>query len=195
MQLNSEFWDNRYKTNETGWNIGEPSSPLKSYIDQLENREVSILIPGCGNAYEAEYLHKQGFKNVTVIDYAETAVKQFKNRVTTFPEQNVICDNFFNLKGQFDLVLEQTFFCALNPELRDNYVNQMHALLKPNGKLVGVMFNEPFQNEQPPFGGSVSEYIKRFSPFFDLAILEPCYNSIESRKDREVFMKFIKKTN
>lgn len=195
MQLNSEFWDNRYKTNETGWNIGEPSSPLKSYIDQLENKEVSILIPGCGNAYEAEYLHNKGFKNVTVIDYAETAVKQFKNRVTTFPEQNVICDNFFNLKGQFDLVLEQTFFCALNPELRDNYVKQMHALLKPNGKLVGVMFNELFQNEQPPFGGSVSEYIKRFSPFFDLAILEPCYNSIESRKDREVFIKFIKKTN
>jgi methyl halide transferase len=50
------YWTNRYETASTGWDLGEPSMPLKTYIDQLENTAIKILIPGAGNAYEAEYL-------------------------------------------------------------------------------------------------------------------------------------------
>ena len=61
MKLNENFWNNKYINNETGWDLKAPSTPLKEYIDQLENKNIRILIPGCGNAYEAEYLLKQGF--------------------------------------------------------------------------------------------------------------------------------------
>ena len=50
------YWSKRYKEERTGWDIGFPSLPLKTYIDQLENKDLKILIPGAGNAYEAEYL-------------------------------------------------------------------------------------------------------------------------------------------
>jgi len=58
----SNYWENRYQNQQTGWDIGEISSPLKAYIDQLEDKSIKILIPGAGNAYEAEYLFLNGFK-------------------------------------------------------------------------------------------------------------------------------------
>ena len=58
-----EYWDSRYETHETGWDIGEPSTPLKTYIDQLRDKSISVLIPGAGNAYEAAYLYENGFFN------------------------------------------------------------------------------------------------------------------------------------
>lgn len=64
MQLDADFWNERYSSQQTGWDIGSPSTPLKEYIDQLTDKDIRILIPGCGNAYEAEYLHQQGFSNV-----------------------------------------------------------------------------------------------------------------------------------
>ena len=54
----------------TGWDIGGPSTPLVKYFDQLADKQRKILIPGAGNAYEAEYLWAQGFSNVHVLDIA-----------------------------------------------------------------------------------------------------------------------------
>ena len=68
MQTQEQYWSSRYAEERTGWDIGHPSTPLKEYIDQLQNKNLKILIPGAGNAYEAEYLFEQGFKNVYVLD-------------------------------------------------------------------------------------------------------------------------------
>ena len=64
IDLSAKVWDDRYKNNDIGWDLGEVSTPLKTYFDQLENKELKILIPGGGNSYEAVYLFQQGFKNV-----------------------------------------------------------------------------------------------------------------------------------
>ena len=61
------FWSNRYKTNETGWDIGSVSGPIKSILDGLSDKNIRILIPGAGNAWEAEYAWKLGFKDVYVL--------------------------------------------------------------------------------------------------------------------------------
>ena len=113
MNLSEEFWDDRYKSKEIGWDLGEISTPIKLYIDQLTNKNIKILIPGGGNSYEAEYLHHNGFENVTVVDVSRKALDNIKKRVPTFPLKNLIHSNFFDLQESFDLVLEQTFFCAI----------------------------------------------------------------------------------
>ncbi|HFS68167.1 MAG TPA: methyltransferase domain-containing protein [Flavobacteriia bacterium] len=191
MKMNN--WNKRYLENKTGWDIGNISTPIKEYVDQLKDKNLKILIPGSGNSYEAEYLHKNGFKNVYVIDIAEKALQNFSDRVPDFPKEHLILQDFFKLDDQFDLILEQTFYCAISPELRDEYVKKVFELLKPNGKLVGVLFQFPLTEVGPPFGGSKEEYLKRFSPFFTIEILEDCNNSIPSRKEKEVFVKFTKK--
>lgn len=193
MDLNKNFWDLRYQNNEIGWDIGYISTPLKKYIDQLTDKNIKILIPGGGNSYEAEYLNNLGFKNVFVIDISPTALTNLKNRVPDFPKNHLVNIDFFKLNNSFDLILEQTFFCALTPKLRDNYVLKMNQLLRPNGKLVGLLFNIPLNKDRPPFGGTKKEYLSYFKNYFKIEIMELSYNSISERTNNELFIKLIKK--
>ncbi|EAQ43159.1 methyltransferase [Polaribacter sp. MED152] len=192
MIFDEQFWDNKYITNKTGWDLGQVSPPLKAYFDQLTNKDLKILIPGGGNSHEAEYLLENGFTNVYVIDISKLALTNLKNRVPGFPSSNLIHQNFFELNQTFDLVIEQTFFCALNPNLREEYVSKMHSVLNDNGKLVGLLFDAKLNEDHPPFGGSKKEYTSLFRNLFTIEVLEECYNSIENRKGMELFCKFVK---
>ena len=192
MDLSEHFWENRYKTNKIGWDLGEVSPPLKAYFDQLEDKGLKILIPGGGNSYEAEYLFNNGFKNVFVVDLAKSALENIKRRVPNFPESQLILGNFFDLETTFDLIIEQTFFCALNPELRPKYAVKMHNLLHKKGKLVGLLFDAKLNQDHPPFGGNKAEYKSYFDPYFELETFNSCYNSYHNRQDMELFIKLVR---
>jgi len=191
--LDRDFWDDRYASGETGWDIGGPSRPLREFIDTLTDKDIRILIPGCGNGHEAAYLNRLGFSDVTVIDIAPLAVSRFKELVPDFPDEKVICGDFFGHSGEYDLILEQTFFCALDPSLRGAYANMMHTLLRPGGKLAGVLFGVPMNANHPPFGGSRDEYIGLFSLLFEVARLEECTNSIAPRMGSELWTELVKR--
>jgi methyl halide transferase len=188
------YWNNLYQTGETGWDMGMVSPPLKAYIDQLEDKQVSILIPGCGNSYEAAYLLEKGFENITLIDIAPVLVEQLQKQFAGNKGITVLCGDFFEHGGKYDLVLEQTFFCALQPVLRRPYAVKMAQLICPGGKLVGVLFNRKFDTAGPPFGGQQLEYTSLFSPYFNMVVLEDCYNSHPKRAGNELFMILTGKT-
>lgn len=192
MKLNESFWNARYQDMNIGWDLGVVSTPLKLYFDQLSNKDIRILIPGGGNSYEAEYLHQLGFSNVCVVDLSKTALHNIKKRVHTFNENHLLHDNFFNLNSRFDLIIEQTFFCALDPKLRLDYVKQTHKLLHAEGKLVGLLFDDILNEDHPPFGGNRAEYKNHFKSYFEIEIMEDCYNSVGSRAGRELFVKLKK---
>jgi len=193
MDLSSKFWDDKYKNDATGWDLGSISTPLKNYIDQLENKDLKILTPGGGNSYEAEYLHQKGFTNVYVIDLSKIALDNVKKRVPTFPIKHLININFFDIQDTFDIILEQTFFCSLNPSLRKLYAKKTYDSLNKKGKLVGLLFCIPLYSEHPPFGGNKEEYLGYFDSFFTIKIMNSCYNSVDSRKESELFIKLVKK--
>ena len=188
QSLDATYWDSRYQEHRLGWDIGEVSTPLRTYLDQLEDRSIKILIPGGGNAYEAEYAFKQGFENTFVVDLAATAKDNFLKRFPEFPEEQFLVQDFFTLQGQWDLILEQTFFCALDPSLRPAYGEKMKELLAGGGTLAGVLFTFPLKSG-PPFGGSKEEYQGYFSEPLQVKIIEPCYNSIPPRMGSELFFK------
>ncbi|MDA9563572.1 TPMT family class I SAM-dependent methyltransferase [Flavobacteriales bacterium] len=192
LNLSSEYWNQRYQKTETGWDVGDITTPIKEYIDQLKDKNIRVLLPGAGNAHEAEYLCKNGFDDVVVVDFASIALDNLNERVPDFPLENLIQSNFFHHHGQYDLVIEQTFFCALNPQLRAEYAKHMHTLLKPEGKLVGLMFEAPLNTDHPPFGGDRQEYETYFNPFFK-GTMKPCYNSIEPRAGKEIWINLKKK--
>ena len=183
------YWEERYQKGETGWDAGKITTPIKEYIDQLTNKNLKILIPGAGNGYEFDYLIEKGFKNVYVIDIAETPLENIKKRKPEFATHLLHAD-FFSLETKFDLILEQTFFCALPPEKRPQYVEKMASILNPKGKLAGLLFDFPLTSEGPPFGGSKEEYINRFTPKFEIKKLEHSYNSIKPRENKELFFIF-----
>lgn len=193
MKLSKEFWDNRYKNNDIGWDLGKVSPPLKNYIDQIKDKNLKILIPGAGNSYEAEYLHKEGFKNVFVLDISNIALEKFKLRVPDFPISQILLKDFFKAEGTFDLIIEQTFFCAIDPILRVEYSKKVNNLLNSNGKMVGLLFNDELNKDKPPFGGNREGYENCFAPHFDILIMEEAVNSINSRKGKELFIIIKKK--
>ncbi len=194
-----EYWTKRYEEERTGWDIGYPSTPIKEYLDQLEDKSSKILFPGAGNGYEVEYAFRQGFKNIFILDISPLPLEAFKKRNPSFPTQQVILDNFFDHHGQYDLIIEQTFFCSFPPtkELRTQYARTMHTLIKPKGKLVGIYFKMPLTGDmnKRPFGGNQKEYESYLIPYFTILQFNDCYNSITPRAGNELFGIFERKPN
>lgn len=186
--FDASFWDNQYLQGQLGWDIGHPSTPLKTYIDQLTDKNIRILIPGCGNGYEAEYLLQQGFQRLTVIDISAVLTQKLSDKLHQFvgKELTVLTGDFFDHAGVCDLILEQTFFCVFPPVMREQYVKKVAALLAPEGIIAGVLFNRDFP-AAPPYGGHMEAYIPIFKAHLDLIKMEPCYNSIKPRDGAEVF--------
>lgn len=193
-KLDQNYWDNRWKSGETGWDIGFASNPICEYMRQYKNKTAKILIPGCGNAWEAEFLVSHGFTNIHLLDISPVACEALRNRFKNCEQINIHCGNFFKWDEPFDLMLEQTFFCALDPKDRKLYAEQAYHLLKAGGKLAGLLFASEFDKEGPPFGGTAIEYKKLFDPLFNIRIMENCYNSIEPRKGNELFFILEKKS-
>ena len=188
--FNKAYWDSRYQDHQIGWDLGEVSPPLKAYFDTLENKSISILIPGCGNSYEADYLLNLGFTNVTLIDISPTLVQQLQEKHKGNSSIKIVEGDFFEHQAQYDLIIEQTFFCALLPNMRPQYVEKMKTLLKPKGKIAGLLFDFPLTEVGPPFGGSKEEYMELFSEKFYIKTLEKAYNSIKPRENKELFFIF-----
>lgn len=189
MAYDKGYWEEHYETGHTPWDIGTVSTPLKEYIDQLEDKQLRILIPGCGRGHEAVYLAEQGFENVTVIDLVDAAFTELRAKA---PSVRCVTGDFFAHEGTYDRILEQTLFCAIDPSMRDAYMAKAASLLAPGGKLVGVLFNREFEGG-PPFGGSKDEYAGYLEKYFSEFSLEACYNSIAPRMGSEVFVRAVKR--
>jgi methyl halide transferase len=189
--LDQAYWDAQYKAKATGWDLGIVSPPIQEFIDTIQDKNSAILIPGGGNSYEAEYLLQQGFTNITVIDIAPTLIEVLQQKFVNHPNIKIILGDFFEHQGQYDWIIEQTFFCALPPTMRPKYVWKMHQLLAPKGKIVGLLFNRDFE-EGPPFGGNKVEYINLFSGAFSIQKMEVCPNSVAPRANSELFIELEK---
>ena len=46
MELNDKYWTDRYQNQQTAWDVGYASTPIKEYIDQLTNKDHSPGMPG-----------------------------------------------------------------------------------------------------------------------------------------------------
>lgn len=193
MNLDKNYWSERYENQNTPWDIGHVSPPLKSFLDSLERKDLKILIPGAGKAHEGIYLHESGFSNVFICDWADTALNVVRENCPDFPEAHLLEADFFKLEGDYDIILEQTFFCAIDPALRNNYAEQAHQLLTEDGILAGLLFGTVFSKEGPPFGGTKEEYVETFKPLFIIEKMGVAVNSIAPRLGNELFFQLRKK--
>lgn len=187
-----EYWTDRYRHDDIPWDAGSVTTPIKTYLDNLPEKNIRILVPGAGSAWEAEYARQAGFNEVYVIDISSEALERLRRRCDRFPAEHLIHGDFFMHEQQYDLIIEQTFFCALPPYLRNSYVNKMYDLLVPGGRLAGVLFDDPLNASHPPFGGNEALYRSLFFPPFEEKIMERCYNSIPPRAGRELFIELIR---
>jgi len=191
---NKTYWEDRYTKKEDFWNAKTITTPLKTYIDQLEDKTLRVLIPGVGHGHELVYLHQKGFTQSKGLDFTTLAFEETMKSESSVSKDHIIVSDFFAHEGTYDLIIEQTFFCSLPIAKRKDYAQKMYALLRTEGKLVGLLFDTTFEKNTPPFGGNKEEYLKLFEPYFTIEVMERAYNSIKPRQDRELFIILKKKT-
>ena len=192
----SQFWEDIYLSNDAGWDLKGPTPIFIKLADTLTKGEICII--GCGRGYDAITFAKKGF-NVTAIDFAPSAIKSLKEmekieKVTV----NILQKDIFNLlpkfKNTFDYVVEQTCFCAIHPNRRKDYKNLVQGILKQDGQLIGLWFPLDKKKSEggPPYGVSVSEVKKLFSPNWEIIKEKFSSETIKSRIGREKLIIFKK---
>jgi methyl halide transferase len=186
MELNDQYWNNRYLQLDTGWDLKAVSPPLKRYFDNPSQPLGRVFIPGCGQAHEAVYLSQLGYQNVVLLDFAPALVRQLRTKFenTTIDVQE---GDIFKHQGIYDTIVEQTLFCAIDPRRRLDYVKKMADLLHSGGVWVGLLFNKNFEKPGPPFGGNKAEYVNLLKETFEILIMEVCNDSVEPRMGSELF--------
>ena len=120
---------------------------------------------------------------------------RFKRNNPQIHISQVLHKDFFEFQQNdfFDVIIEQTFFCAINPRLREKYITKAQTLLTDEGKIIGLLFNKKLDTEPPPVGGTIEEYEILFSKKFIIQKLEKVNNSITHRKGHELWIEFMKK--
>ena len=195
-----EYWEKSYQSGDMSWDLGGPTPIFNDWI-QFKTDSLSICILGAGNGCDAINFAEKGH-NVTAVDFAESAIDNMHTSAQNKGVQiNLIHSDIFDLcklfNHTFDIVLEYTCFCAIDPVRRMDYVRMTNKILKPDGKLVALLFpiDKDINDDGPPFAVDLDSTISLFSKYFILDTKETPSLSIERRNGREVFVIFKKNGN
>jgi len=183
-----EDWQRHYEENDLGWDLGQVAPPFVKLWQEEKLPLGKVLVPGCGRGHEVVFLAENGF-DVTAIDFSSGAVTYLKNALKKRNlEGRILHQDFFRLdeshEGVYDLVLEQTFFCAISPKQRRDYVLNVSRILKPGGILVGLFYHTDEQGG-PPYNTTREDIEMHFSKKFEIQELDKTSLSAEQRKDKE----------
>ena len=187
-EYSREDWQDHYDSNDLGWDLGQVAPP---FVELWEKGKLSlgkVLLQGCGRGHEVIFLAENGFE-VTGIDFSEGAVTYLGNALKKRNlKGRVLHQDLFSLDdthdGVYDLVIEQTFFCAISPRQRQDYVLKVSRMLKPGGMLVGLFYHTDKQGG-PPYNTTREDIETHFSENFEIQELDKTSLSSEQRKGKE----------
>jgi SAM-dependent methyltransferase len=172
--LGPGFWDGRYRSGDMGWDLGVPSPPFVRLDEAGFITPCRVAVPGCGRGWEVAYLAERGYR-VTGIDFAPGAIAAARERLADAgADAELVQADLFDLpealEGAFDLVLEQTCYCAIDPARRPDYVDVAHRLLAPGGRLIGLFYACKGEGG-PPFTTHPDEVRTLFEERFEVRSL------------------------
>lgn len=189
--LDAASWDARWQAGDTPWDMQRVAPPLAGALARgLVTAPGRLLAVGCGAGHDARHFAENGF-DVTAIDISPAAVER---AAALAAETGVLMDvrvaDLFALDhglGRFDVALEHTCFCAIDPAQRDDYVDAVADALVPGGHLLGLFF--VFEPETgPPFGASEDELRHRFGRRFDVLHMARPDDSHPARADKDMLV-------
>ncbi|KAK5112727.1 hypothetical protein LTR62_003825 [Meristemomyces frigidus] len=174
-QENVTPWDRNAPSPALVDTLQSKSAVLGTSTDKETGARKRVLVPGCGKGYDVLLFASHGYDSFG-LDIAPEAVER-ANKLAQEPEVaekypcgsdntrgqakvflgNFFADDFFEHtggKGEFDVIYDYTFLCALPPAMRPQWAKRMSELLGPNGHLVCLEFplgKEP-KTGGPPHG-------------------------------------------
>ncbi len=187
--LSADGWEDRYKNDDTGWDLGGPPPALVKLLDDLGDVKLRVFIPGAGFGNDA-IAWAAAQHRVTAVDYAPSAVagaieKAKAANVALEVLEHDLFDLPDTLAGSFDAVWEQTCFCAIHPDRRVAYAEAVAGVLEPGGAFYGLFWNHGVA-DGPPFDVTADQVRNVFGERFVIDSLDPAHESVESRNNEFV---------
>ncbi len=159
----AEYWSERYRRGETGWDLGGETPVLRellqgehfpAVVQGATGRAARVLVPGCGYGHDVLLLARRGYETIAV-DFAPEPLAWLAERLRQ--EEllaQLLCEDIFQLPDRglepVDVVWEYTCYCAIDPRRRSDYFALMARLIRPGGWLFGLFF--PLGSEPPTSG-------------------------------------------
>lgn len=187
--LSPEFWDERFDRAFTPWDMGGVPQRLQRYIAGWPGARPSVLIPGCGSAYELVAMCEAGW-DATAIDFSPAAVAQ--GQATAGPWSSRVQEaDFFGWQPArpLDLVYERAFLCAMPPAMWPKVAARWAELLPPGATLAGYFFcgDKP---KGPPFGIARERLLQLLEPYFHLKAEESVADSLSVFEGQEYWFEW-----
>lgn len=148
-------WNECYATGNAPWDMGHASPPLVALArgGALPTGR-RVLVPGCGTGQEVRFLAELDYV-VLGADIAPLAVLRAQELVAGRPNAAILCIDLLDPATQVgvtpvDWAFDQTFFCALPPERRDEWAAALRRWIVPAGELLALAFRTENQ-DRPPY--------------------------------------------
>ncbi|MEM9189779.1 MAG: methyltransferase domain-containing protein [Myxococcota bacterium] len=186
-------WEDAWREGRIGWDAGASAPALHRLVkDGSLPDKGRALVPGCGSGYDVLTLAEAGHPTVGV-DLAPVAAERFRTlreeRGLGASQASVVVGDFFGWapEARFDLIWDYTFFCAIPPELRADWVRKMDALLASGGELITLIFpvGDFLGPSDPPYRVSPELLQESLSPIFVAHTLERVEESHAGRLGHE----------
>lgn len=196
----ADFWSEKYKAwaagDKPGWDLGNAHPAIKDVLPQIKLNKASVAVLGAGAAHDAAALSAAGHI-VTAFDVSPLAIEKAKSLYPETATLKYVCMDVLqpipaDYKQQFDLVFEHTFFCAIDPQRRQDAIRTYRELLHEEGQILGIFFVTTPQ-PGPPFGASEWELQRRLEKNFSFLYWTRWQHSPQGREDWELLI-FAKKT-
>ncbi|SAL96635.1 hypothetical protein [Absidia glauca] len=157
-----EYWEERYQKEDADTTFDwfktyEELQPLLN--EHISSKDASILILGCGNSTLGEDMYKDGYRNITNIDYSKTVIDNMKERCGDTPGMTWLEMDIRDLKfdnASYDIVIDKGTMDALMCDRGDVWdpseeliaevkgeVDEVVRVLKVGGAFLYLTFGQP----------------------------------------------------
>lgn len=180
--MKSEFWHDRWLNSQIGFHQSEVNSYLQEHWSEHFQDRGTVFVPLCGKSRDMIWLCDQGH---TVIgsELSAIAARDFfdENGLVAHIEKReryqywhddditLLVGDFFELTAE-DLegvttVYDRAALVALPPEMRQQYIDHLKAILPPDCKLLLIATTYPQEEmDGPPFSVELDEIKALYQP-------------------------------
>ncbi len=187
----SQFWSDFYKNeSQPRWDLNGPAEAFKDMLHRLKLPKSRILVLGCGGGHDAAFFAQAGHV-VTAVDFSAEAIAKAKKSYGHLHNLSFEQMDVFNLPHEwnytFDVVIEHTLFCAVDPAFYQKLITVWKRVLHEEGQLLSVFFTM-FKRQGPPYGIREFELRALLMPHFQFLFWGRLRNSIADRLGKELFV-------
>ncbi len=186
-------WEQLYQEKEVEsmpWFNPELDPELDQALTRLELHQGAVLDLGTGPGTQAIALAERGFQ-VTATDLSATAIRKAESRAKAkgldiaFKQDNILNSQ---LDQDFDFAWDRGCFHVFPPEQRQDYVQVVARLIKPDGYLFLKCFSYLQPGEEGPYRFTGEEIQEIFNRHFQVcSVIETVYQGTLDPLPRALF--------